>query len=372
MGLVPGYEPGLKNSTTGNTSFVEIVKNITDKKIKFLYCAGENLAMAASDSDAFIVAQTMFANHGSEQADVVLPLAGWSEYAGTYISAQQHVSMSRKAVDAPGEARPGWQICVELAKKLAADWKYEDARDIWDNDITKSVPLVAQITYTDIEHSPVEIDIPEDSLPDIFVPAWKSAEYHHKLLMEECEGLDEIKPRDTAQEIIQRFTSFLEEDNAQDKKENLDKTLEEYKTKRGAIIPVLQIFQETIGYLPPVVQRYIALGLNVPPSDVYGIVSFYAFFTQVPRGKFTIKVCMGTACYVMGANEITNKFIEKLGVEVGETTEDRIFTLETVRCIGCCGLAPAIMVNESTHGQVNPARVEEIITTYREKSNAAE
>ncbi len=370
MGLVPGYKPGLKRSQDNGTYLTDIVKNLFDNKIKLLYCAGENLAMANPGSNAFVVAQSMFTNHGSELADVVLPVAGWSEYAGTYINTQQHVSMCRKAVDAPGEAKPGWQICNELAKRLGADWKYENTQDIWDNDISKSIPTLTQVTYKDIELSPVKLNLPKDSLAEILVPAWKSATYHHKLLMEECDGLDEIKTKDTTQEITQAFLTFLKEENALDKKESLDKTLKEHKVIKGAIIPVLQIFQEIIGYLPPVVQRYIAHGLNVPPSDVYGIVSFYAFFTQIPRGEFTIKVCMGTACYVMGANEITNKFIEKLGVEVDDTTEDRMFTLETVRCIGCCGLAPAIMVNDSTHGQVSPANVEEILNTYREKSNA--
>ncbi len=372
MGLIPGYGPGLIKTENSISNLLDIIKDISDNKIKLLYCSGENLAMMAPQSDAFVVSQSMFRNHGSEYADVLLPITGWAEYTGTYINAEQRISMARKAVDPPGDSKPGWQICAELAKKLGSQWKYKDAQDIWDNDISKLIPTLSKVTYSQIQSAPVKMVLPKDNLPDILIPGWKSADYHNQLLMEECEGLKEIKPQDTTQDITNAFSTFLEEEHAQNKKEFLDNILKEYRIKKGAIIPVLQIFQETIGYLPPVVQRYIALGLNVPPSDVYGIVSFYAFFTQEPRGKYTIKVCMGTACYVMGANEITNKFVEKLGVNVEETTNDRMFSLETVRCIGCCGLAPAIMVNDETHGQVKPSKVEGIINSYREKSNATE
>ena len=134
---------------------------------------------------------------------------------------------------------------------------------------------------------------------------------------------------------------------------------------------MLQRVQEVLGFLPPMVQRYIALGLGLPPSDVYGIVTFYSFFTQIPRGKFVIKVCMGTACFVMGAAEITHRLEENLGIEVGNTTEDRLFTLETVRCLGACGLAHVVMINEETHGHVSPTGALKIIEECRATAHAS-
>ncbi|MGD9201129.1 MAG: NADH-quinone oxidoreductase subunit NuoE [Chitinispirillia bacterium] len=165
------------------------------------------------------------------------------------------------------------------------------------------------------------------------------------------------------------FCEFLEKEGLSYKREQIDTILKVNRKKHGTIIPVLQQVQNIIGFLPPVVQYYIANGLNIPASEVYGVLTFYAFFTQIPRGKFTVKICMGTACYVTGGNEVTNKFVEKLGIQVGQTTDDRLFTLETVRCIGCCGLAPAIMINDDTYGKVTPAKVEEIIAYYRENRN---
>jgi NADH:ubiquinone oxidoreductase subunit E/formylmethanofuran dehydrogenase subunit D len=172
--------------------------------------------------------------------------------------------------------------------------------------------------------------------------------------------------KQNVKEIIDRFCRFLEEAKAADRKEAIDSILRSNRNSPGAIIPVLQQVQEILGYLPPVVQNYIALGMNLPASSVCGIVTFYAFFTQVPRGKYILKVCLGTACYVMGANEITTRFEELLNVKVGGTTEDREFSLETVRCLGCCGIAPVIMVNDDTHGNMAPNKCQAIIDRYRE------
>jgi len=127
---------------------------------------------------------------------------------------------------------------------------------------------------------------------------------------------------------------------------------------------VLQEAQELIGYLPPVVQRHIARGLRVPVSEVHGVVSFYSFFTMKPKGKHNVKVCLGTACYVKGAEEIANKMKEGLGVEVGGITGDRKFSLESVRCLGACGLAPVVVVDRDTHGSVNPVKAMELLKQY--------
>jgi NADH-quinone oxidoreductase subunit E/NADP-reducing hydrogenase subunit HndA len=142
------------------------------------------------------------------------------------------------------------------------------------------------------------------------------------------------------------------------------KAIGQNKNKPGALIPVLQQVQEILGYLPPTVQRIIAKELNLPVSEVHAVVSFYSFFTMKPKGKHNIRVCLGTACYVKRANEILGKLKEILGIEEGGITGDRKYSLETVRCLGACGLAPVVMVNHDTHGAVDPVKVGEIIKQY--------
>jgi len=160
------------------------------------------------------------------------------------------------------------------------------------------------------------------------------------------------------------FDRFLEEEELTKEKARIDWTLKEYRGKPGSLVPVLQYVQKVLKYLPPVVQDYVALGLNLPSSDVYGVVSFYSFFTMVPRGDHTIRVCMGTACYVKGGNKILANLEKGLQVKEGETTADRKFTLEVVRCLGACGLAPVVVVDEDTHGQLEPKHAMEIAESY--------
>jgi len=143
--------------------------------------------------------------------------------------------------------------------------------------------------------------------------------------------------------------------------EKIDEVIARYKGKHGALIPVLKETQDVCGYLPKKVQHRIAEGLHLPPSQVYGIVSFYAFFTTVPRGKYIIRVCLGTACYVRGARQILQQLQRELDVEVGGITRDRKFSLEAVRCLGACGLAPVMVVGHDTYGMVNPGKALEIV-----------
>lgn len=143
--------------------------------------------------------------------------------------------------------------------------------------------------------------------------------------------------------------------------EKIDEVIVRYKGKHGALIPVLKETQDVCGYLPKKVQHRIAEGLHLPPSQVYGIVSFYAFFTTVPRGKYIIRVCLGTACYVRGARQILQQLQRELDVEVGGITRDRKFSLEAVRCLGACGLAPVMVVGHDTYGMVNPGKALEIV-----------
>jgi NADH:ubiquinone oxidoreductase subunit E len=150
----------------------------------------------------------------------------------------------------------------------------------------------------------------------------------------------------------------------------LDDVLAEYRQVAGALIPVLQICQAMFGYLPEPALKKIALGLNKPYSEVAGVVSFYSFFTTVPRGKHLVRVCLGTACYVRGGKQVLAALKAALGVEVGETTSDRMFSLDVGRCFGACGLAPAIMIDEDVHQQVKPAKLAKILDGYREDTQS--
>ncbi|MFW5992340.1 MAG: NADH-quinone oxidoreductase subunit NuoE [Halanaerobiaceae bacterium] len=154
-------------------------------------------------------------------------------------------------------------------------------------------------------------------------------------------------------------------------KKNLDKYLapmrkimENYPAEEKYLIPILQKAQTEYGYLPEEVLKEIAGKLDLSLSQVYGVVTFYTQFHLEPRGENIIRVCMGTACHVRGGGQILEEIKKELGIEEGETTDDLKYTLETVACIGACGLAPVIMVNDSTHGRLTPDKVPEILSRY--------
>jgi NADH:ubiquinone oxidoreductase subunit E len=147
--------------------------------------------------------------------------------------------------------------------------------------------------------------------------------------------------------------------------EKIDEVIAKYKGRYGALIPVLKETQDVCGYLPKKVQHRIAEGLHLPSSQVYGVVSFYAFFTTVPRGKHIIRVCLGTACYVKGSKQILEKLEKELDLKVGGITKDRKFSLEAVRCLGCCSLAPAMVIDEDTHALVVPSGAIRIVSSYK-------
>jgi NADH:ubiquinone oxidoreductase subunit E len=152
----------------------------------------------------------------------------------------------------------------------------------------------------------------------------------------------------------------------------LDEVLEQYREKPGALIPILQIAQGIFGYLPESALKRIALGLGKSYSEVAGVVGFYSFFTTVPRGKHLIRVCMGTACYVRGGTRVLEAVKRRLGIDVGQTTPDRQFSLEVARCFGACGLAPVITVDDEVHHRVKANRIEDVLAKYRESEGAAE
>jgi len=144
----------------------------------------------------------------------------------------------------------------------------------------------------------------------------------------------------------------------------VDAIIDRYRSTPGSLIPVLEAVQETLGYLPKSIQRRISLGLGIPLGEVYGVVTFYSFFTTVPRGRHIVKCCLGTACYVRGGKKILEKLSTTLGIEPGTTTADRRFSLETVRCLGSCGLAPVMTADADTFRQVKPARLMELLEKY--------
>ena len=134
-----------------------------------------------------------------------------------------------------------------------------------------------------------------------------------------------------------------------------------YENQPGELINILHETQYLQGYLPEEIQRIIARELNIPVSKVYGVVTFYTFFTMTPKGKRPISVCMGTACYVRGSEKLLEEFKRILGIEVGETTPDGKYSLDCLRCVGACGLAPVVMIGEKVYGRLQPVDVKRII-----------
>ena len=137
-----------------------------------------------------------------------------------------------------------------------------------------------------------------------------------------------------------------------------------YADKEGSLIQILHLAQGIYGHLPLELQKFIAKKLDIPLSEVSGVITFYSFFSTVPRGKHTIRVCMGTACYVRGGKRLVERLQDVLNIKLGETTEDKKFTFEIARCIGACGLAPAIMIDDVVYKQVNANKIESILSKY--------
>ena len=159
------------------------------------------------------------------------------------------------------------------------------------------------------------------------------------------------------------YTKLLEEFTPEQIKE-LDGIIERHKGQPGGLIPVLERAQELLGFLPIPVQTRVGRELGIPFSHVYGVVTFYSFFTMHPRGKHTVRVCLGTACYVRGGKKIAENVEKIFGIKEGETTPDRLFTYETVRCLGACGLGPVVVVDDDIHGRVKPDKLKDILQQY--------
>jgi NADH-quinone oxidoreductase E subunit len=140
-----------------------------------------------------------------------------------------------------------------------------------------------------------------------------------------------------------------------------------YDGAPGELIPLLQSAQDHFGYIPRRAIKYIAEVTNIPESSVYGVITFYSQFRLQPMGKYVIRLCAGTACHVSGSKLLIDTAQDELGIEVGDTTPDGLFTLFTVACLGCCSLAPVMMINDETHGSLTPAAVRKLLRSYRRR-----
>lgn len=161
--------------------------------------------------------------------------------------------------------------------------------------------------------------------------------------------------------------STLPFDGTPEQEAQLRSKLAELKSIDGALMPALQFAQGLYGYLPYEVQMIISEELGVTLSEIYGVATFYSQFSLFPKGKYRVGICLGTACYVNGSQDIYDKLVELLGVKSGECTTDKLFSLDATRCVGCCGMAPVMTVNDDVYGRIKPEDVEGILSKYRER-----
>ena len=145
----------------------------------------------------------------------------------------------------------------------------------------------------------------------------------------------------------------------------IEEIINKYKGKKGALIPTLHDVQNEVGFLPIEVQKKVAKDLNIPEKEVYGVATFYSFFSLIPRGRNNIRVCLGTACFVKGGKKIADKISKELGIKPGQTTADRQYSLQVNRCLGACGIAPIMVINEKIYQRVKPEEVMDIIYSHK-------
>jgi len=158
---------------------------------------------------------------------------------------------------------------------------------------------------------------------------------------------------------------MAKEMNGEMDKKSVRQLLEKHESEPGALIPILQEIQESFGYLPEEALVFVSEEVEIPLGKIYGVVTFYSQFYLSPRGKNIIRVCHGTACHIGGAERISEAVSEELGVGEGATTEDGEFTVERVACLGCCSLAPCVMVNDETHARLSPRKIKRVVKKYR-------
>ena len=163
---------------------------------------------------------------------------------------------------------------------------------------------------------------------------------------------------------MQKVKSNLPFNGTKEQEQQLKEAIEQLKGEKGALMPVLQKAQEIYGYLPTEVQQMVAEGLDVPLAEVYGVSTFYAMFSLSPKGRYNISVCLGTACYVKGAGELLTTLCERLGIEPDGCTPDGKFSLQACRCIGACGLAPVLTINDEVYGRLTADDIDGILARY--------
>jgi len=151
-----------------------------------------------------------------------------------------------------------------------------------------------------------------------------------------------------------------------EQEQQLKEAIALHKTQKGALMPVIQAAQGIYGYMPEEVQRMVAEGMGVSLAEIYGIVTFYSQFSLTPKGKYKISICLGTACYVLGAGQILERFERELDIKDGQCTPDGKFSLDSARCVGACGLAPVISINEDVYGKLKENMVPEILSNYKD------
>lgn len=165
---------------------------------------------------------------------------------------------------------------------------------------------------------------------------------------------------------VSKNNKHRDENQREEQYKDLDQVIQRYSKEPGQLIRILQKAQDLFGYLPEEVQSYIAEKTETPVSEVNGVVTFYSLFSTEPKGKNMLNVCMGTACYVKGAQEVMDAIKDQLKIDAGETTPDKLFTVKSTRCIGACGLAPILVANEDVHGKISAGDIVKIIQKYRE------
>ncbi|MBQ7995863.1 MAG: NAD(P)H-dependent oxidoreductase subunit E [Bacilli bacterium] len=144
-----------------------------------------------------------------------------------------------------------------------------------------------------------------------------------------------------------------------------------HKDEPSPLMVILEEIQKKLGYIPLEVQEVVSKEMGIPVAEIYGVVTFYNFFSLTPKGKYVVGVCLGTACYVKNSQQIIDKFAQSLGIEIGGTTEDGLFTVDAVRCIGACALAPSVSINGRVYAKVTPTEVDKIIADLRKKEETA-
>jgi len=170
--------------------------------------------------------------------------------------------------------------------------------------------------------------------------------------------------------LILRRISMCDNTSIEDLYHKLDDYIDKLAYKKENLIGILHYAQELFGYLPNKLQLHISEKIDIPAAKVYGVVSFYSFFTMKPRGKHTAHICMGTACFVRGAEKLKAEVEKQLGIKTGETTEDNLFSLDSLRCIGACGLAPVMMVDGKVYGRLHePEEVRQVLEKYHPEAN---